>query len=87
VKVSADEDAFRLDFAIEHPTTGLFAIGIECDAPHHKLLAHARARDVWRAKVLQRAIPVIHRVSSVAWYHEGERERRRLREAVDRALA
>jgi len=87
VKVSAEEDAFGLDFAIEHPTTGLFAIGIECDAPRHKLLAHARARDVWRAKVLQRAIPVIHRVSSVAWYHEGERERTRLREAVDRALA
>jgi primosomal replication protein N'' len=87
VKVSAEEDAFGLDFAIEHPTTGLFAIGIECDAPRHQLLAHARARDVWRAKVLRRAIPVIHRVSSVAWYHDGEREKSRLREAVERALA
>lgn len=87
VKVSAEEDAFGLDFAIEHPTTGLFAIGIECDAPRHQLLAHARARDVWRTKVLRRAIPVIHRVSSVAWYHDGVREKSRLRDAVERALA
>jgi primosomal replication protein N'' len=87
VKVSAEEDAFGLDFAIEHPTTGLFAIGIECDAPRHQLLANARARDVWRASVLKRAIPVIHRVSSVAWYHDGERERQRLRDAVASALS
>ncbi len=86
VKVSAEEDAFGLDFAIEHPTTGLFAIGIECDAPRHQLLANARARDIWRAKVLRRAIAVIHRVSSVAWYHDGEREKSRLRRAVEKAL-
>lgn len=80
------DDAFGLDFAIEHPLTGLFAIGIECDAPRHDLLRQARAREVWRPAVLRRAVPVIHRVSSQGWYHDGATERRRLQEAIDKAM-
>ena len=30
---ASEGDAFGLDFAIENPATGLYAIGIECDAP------------------------------------------------------
>ena len=82
----AEEDEFGLDFSIEHPSTGLFAIGIECDAPRAELLQRARAREVWRPKVLQRAIPVIHRVSSRAWYHEADEERRRLHQAIEMAM-
>ncbi|MBB6558868.1 DNA polymerase III delta prime subunit [Acidovorax soli] len=83
---SPDQDAFGLDFAIEDPQTGLFAIGIECDAPRHGLLASARAREVWRPSVLRRAIPKLHRVSSYAWYHAPEDERQRLREAIESVL-
>jgi primosomal replication protein N'' len=83
---SPDGDAFGLDFAIEDPKTGLFAIGIECDAPRHELLASARAREVWRPSVLRRAVPKIHRVSSHAWYHSPEEERRRLTEAISLTL-
>lgn len=79
---SPDDDAFGLDFAIEDPKTGLFAIGIECDAPRHELLASARAREVWRPSVLKRAVPKIHRVSSHAWYHTPDAERQRLSEAI-----
>lgn len=85
VKVTEAGDAFALDYAIEHPETGLFALGIECDAPQHPLLRFARAREVWRTKVLNRAIPVIHRVSSHDWYQDSEQERRRLLDAVVRA--
>lgn len=64
--VSANEgDAFGLDFAIEHPDTGLYALGIECDTPRHGL--QARSREIWRPSVLRRAIPHLHRVSSQAW--------------------
>lgn len=84
---ASEGDAFGLDFAIEHPDTGNFAIGIECDAPSHPLLAHARAREIWRPSVLRRAIGGIHRVSSHAWYHDGEAERARLRLAIDAAMA
>lgn len=87
VASATQEDAFGLDFAIENPKTGLYAIGIECDAPRHELLGRARAREVWRPNVLRRAVPAIHRVSSQGWYHDAEAERRRLRDAVDKALA
>jgi len=86
VASATQEDAFGLDFAIENPKTGLYALGIECDAPRHELLGRARAREVWRPNVLRRAVPAIHRVSSQGWYHDAEAERRRLKEAVDRAL-
>ena len=86
IKASEEDDAFGLDYAVEHPDTGLFAIGIECDAPRHALLTRARAREVWRTKVLKRAIPVVHRVSSHGWYHNGADERSRLAEAVKTAL-
>jgi DNA polymerase III delta prime subunit len=82
-----ESDAFRLDFAIENPRTGLFAIGIECDAPRHPLLVRARAREIWRPSVLRRSVPRLHRVSSSAWYNRGEEERARLRAAVQAALA
>jgi primosomal replication protein N'' len=86
VKAAEDADAFGLDYAIEHPQTGLFAIGIECDAPRHPLLQHARAREVWRPQVLERSLPVLHRVSCHGWYHEGEQERVRLLNAIKMAL-
>jgi primosomal replication protein N'' len=86
IKATEEEDAFGLDFAIEHPDTGLFALGVECDAPRHPLLAHARAREVWRRQVLQRAIPIVHRVSCHGWYHDRDQERGRLIAAVNRAL-
>ncbi len=86
IKVSEDADAFGLDYAIEHPQTGLFAIGIECDSPRHPLLEHARAREVWRPQVLEKSLPVLHRVSCHGWYHDGEQERVRLLDAIQMAL-
>lgn len=82
----SDEGAFGLDFAIEDPRTGLYGIGIECDAPRHGLLETARSREIWRPAVLRRSIPVIHRVSSHRWFHEPDRERARLKAAVESAL-
>jgi hypothetical protein len=81
-----EEGAFGLDFAIEDPRTGLYGIGIECDAPRHALLEHARAREMWRPSVLRRSIPVVHRVSSHGWYHSPEKEKRRLADAIYGAL-
>lgn len=82
-----DGGAFGLDFAIASPRTGLYAIGIECDAPRHRILETARAREVWRPRVLRHAVPHVHRVSSYAWMHSGDAERARLRSAVESALS
>jgi primosomal replication protein N'' len=78
----SESGAFGLDFAIEDPKTGLYALGIECDAPRHRLLDFARAREIWRPSVLRRSIPAVHRVSSAGWYADPAREKRMLREAI-----
>lgn len=84
--VAQEGDAFGMDFAIADPLTGLYAIGIECDAPRHELLMRARARDIWRPSVLRRAIPHLHRISSQAWYHHNLDEKARLKSAIEAAL-
>jgi hypothetical protein len=82
----SDNGAFGLDFAIEDPRTGLYGIGIECDAPRHALLECARAREMWRPAMLRRSIPHVHRVSSRRWFYEPEKERARLRAAITTAM-
>ena len=81
------QDAFGLDLAIEHPDTGLFAIGIECDAPQHPFLAKARYREIWRPTLLKRAVPHLHRVTSRIWYQQSTQERQRLQQAIEAALS
>ncbi len=81
-----DGSAFGLDFAVENPRTGLYGLGIECDAPRHHILESARAREIWRPSVLKRSIPVIHRVSSQGWYHNRDEERDRLKAVVEATI-
>jgi primosomal replication protein N'' len=81
-----DGGAFGLDFAIENPRTGMYVIGIECDPPRHRILESARAREVWRRRVLRHTLPHVHRVSSYGWLHAGDTERARLRSAVENAI-
>jgi hypothetical protein len=83
---AADEGAFALDFAVEDERSGLYGIGIECDAPRHFLLESARAREIWRPAILKRSIPAIHRVSSHRWFNEPDKERERLRTAITAAM-
>ena len=84
--VANDGDAFGVDFAVENPRTGLFTIGIECDAPRHPLLQRARAREIWRPSVLKSSIGCVHRVSSHDWFHRPDDERARLATAIRAAL-
>lgn len=83
---ASDGSAFGIDFAIDHPTKGTYGLGIECGAHRHPILAHARAREIWRRGVMQKAIPVIHRVSLKGWYHSRETEQARLQRAIELAL-
>ena len=80
------DPALGIDFALIHPRTGLFGLGIECEAPRHHLLANARAREIWRPSVLRNAYNAVHRVSAHGWYHHRERERSLLKEAIDGAM-
>ena len=84
--VIKENDAFGLDFVIEDPEKKRFGIGIECDAHCHPILESARAREVWRPKVLRMEIPYVHRVTSYAWYHRREEEMNRLKQVLEEAL-
>jgi hypothetical protein len=81
-----DLGVFGIDLVIENPQTGLYGLGIECDAPRHPLLADARAREVWRPGLLSRTIAHVHRVSSRSWYVERAAEQQRLQEAIESAF-
>jgi primosomal replication protein N'' len=81
-----ENDAFGLDFVIEDPEKKRFGIGIECDAHRHPLLETARAREVWRPKILKMGIPYVHRVTSYAWYHQRKEEMIRLKQVIENAL-
>lgn len=86
VDVPAAGDAFAFDLALRNPSTGLFALGIECDPPRHPDLAHARDREIWRPRVLESSLPNVHRAWSRLWLTEPAREQRRLSDAVRKAL-
>jgi primosomal replication protein N'' len=75
-------DAFSLDIAVTHPDTGLYALGVEIDSPRHHLLARARAREVWRPKLLARSGLRLHRIQSSAWVQDRVDQRERLTRAA-----
>lgn len=81
-----ENDAFGLDLVIEDLKKKRFAIGIECDAHCHSILANARAREIWRPKVLNMEIPYIHRVTSFGWYHKRQIEMQNLIQVLEVAL-
>jgi hypothetical protein len=79
------EDAFSVDVAVVHPMTKLYSLGVELDGPRHHVLNSARARDLWRPKVLERSGMQVHRVYSAAWASNTAQERQRLLEAAKKA--
>lgn len=81
------DDAFSLDMTVTHPVTGLYALGVEFDSPRHHLLRQARAREVWRPKLLARSGLILHRIQSSAWVQDQARERERLILAARAATA
>ncbi len=81
-----DASVFGVDLVIEDPRTGMYGLGIECDAPRHPLLDDARAREVWRPTLLGHTIARLHRVSSRNWYVDRMAEQERLRQAMQAAL-
>jgi hypothetical protein len=83
----AEQDAFAFDLGILDAATGTYRLGIECDSPDHPLLQCARDRELWRPKVLQSAVPRIHRIWSRRWYDDANTEKRQLMDAVKTALA
>ena len=83
---TANDPILGVDFSIADPVTGSFGVGVECDPPRHRLTQRARAREIWRPSVLERAYRVVHRVSPYAWYHDRASEQERLRLVLAESL-
>ncbi len=81
------KDAFDIDITVEDPESGLFAIGIECDAPDHHLLARAKDREIWRPSVLTKSLNRVYRISSRDWYQRKAREKELLRDAIKESMS
>ena len=83
------QDAFSVDVAVIDQQTGLYSLGVELDGPRHHVLNSAKARDIWRPKLLERTGMQVYRVYSAAWANDQARERERLlsaaRKSVERA--
>lgn len=82
----AREDAFSVDIAIIEPGTSRYIMGVEFDSPRHQLLRRARAREVWRPKLMTRSGLRLHRISSAEWVRSPDAERVRLITAARNAL-
>lgn len=78
---------YRIDIGIPHPhKPGDYVLGIECDGRKYHSSRVARERDRLRQQVLESRGWTIHRVWSTDWYHQRDEAKRRLIEAVERAL-
>ncbi|OZG70457.1 hypothetical protein BTA51_26170 [Hahella sp. CCB-MM4] len=82
----ANEDAFNVDLAIINPKTGQYGLGIECDAPINSLLHNTRARDIWRQRVLEKSIPLMHRINCYDWYQDNAQEKQKLEDMIKKAV-
>ena len=79
---------YRVDVAIVDPDdAGRYVLGLETDGPSYARAHTARDRDRLRAHVLGNLGWRLHRVWSLDWWHDPEKEAGRLHNAVIAAIA
>jgi hypothetical protein len=79
IESQVGESGFRIDLAVVHqnPERG-YILGIECDGKAYHSEWSARARDVWRQRILEHRGWKIHRVWSTNWWLDRDFEIRKL---------
>lgn len=77
---------YRIDLAIVNKDApGSYLLAVECDGATYHSAATARDRDKLRQMVLERLGWRIHRIWSTEWWTNPEREKARLRAAIEAA--
>lgn len=77
---------FRIDLGIIDPNNrGKYILGIECDGATYHSARSARDRDRLRQEVLEKLGWKIHRIWSLDWLKDREKEMRRLLLAIEEA--
>jgi very-short-patch-repair endonuclease len=79
---------FRIDMGLRHPAApGAYALGIECDGAMYHSSRAARDRDRLREQVLEGLGWTLHRIWGTDWYRNRPEAERRLKAAVEEAVA
>ena len=79
---------YRIDVGVCHPGhPGVYALGVECDGYQYHSSRVARDRDRLREKVLRGLGWNLYRIWGTAWYRDRHGEERKLRSAIDQAIA
>ena len=79
---------YRLDLAVVDPDDpGRYVLGIEADGPAYARARTARDRDRLRALVLHNLGWKLHRIWSLDWWHDADKESQRVHNAVIAAIA
>ncbi len=79
---------FRIDLGVRHPAyPGMFALGVECDGYQYHSAPAARDRDRLRDQILTGLGWRLHRIWGTAWYRDRDAEEKRLRVAIEEAIA
>lgn len=79
---------FRVDAAVVHPDRpGTYALGILCDGETYRAAGTARDREVLRTNVLTQLGWTLHRVWTLEWRENPDRELDRIAAAIRRSIA
>ena len=79
---------FFIDLAVVDPNhAGRYVLGVECDGAAYHSSRFARDRDRLRQDILESRGWRIHRIWSSDWFYQPERERVKLKAAIDEAIA
>lgn len=79
---------YRIDMAVRHPDRpGQYVIGIECDGAAYHSAKTARDRDRLRESVLRNLGWELHRIWGLSWWRDREVQEKRLRKAIEVAIA
>ena len=79
---------YRIDLAVVDPDDpGRYVLGLEADGPAYARAATARDRDRLRGQVLVNLGWQLHRVWSLDWFHDADKELGRAHNAVINAIA
>lgn len=75
---------FRIDIGVKHRCLmGEYLLAVECDGASYHSALWARERDRLRQEILENLGWQFHRIWSTDWFHDREREIKRLRKALD----
>lgn len=79
---------YFIDIGVRHPKRpGTFALGIECDGAMYHSAKSTRDRDRLRQEVLEKLGWTIHRIWSLDWYRNRDRELNRLLTTLQSAIS